>query len=522
MKKLYLSFISIITTLCLFAQSGTVDQTFGTDGIVLLECGTAVGMRDCEILSDNSIIAGGYCYDQGQGLTGFFLAKFDENGILDTGFGNDGTVITPIGPVNAEISAIKINNDGSIIAVGKAWIDPNINFVIARYTSTGELDQSFGNNGLVTIGIAGLDFTAQDIIIQPDNKLLVMGMAKADQLDQYGSIVRVYRFNEDGSPDTGFGSNGYWEHLNTNENIEGKAIVLQSDGKIVLALNEFQGRVAGNTPVIARIHSYGETDQVYGVVGYSYFSPNRDMYIANIDLDPDEDVIATGMSFDLDQQYRLDQWLVKLKKEDGTPDLNFGEEGMYFQNLHNKDMEPTQIVVLLEPKIITVGSLTDYDNKRGEPTSDFMILRNNPDGTLDETFGDNGATVTSISTFDFALAMAVQSDGNVIVGGTSLIDNNYQLAMVRYLNDVQTGHVKNPGEDFQLKLFPNPVNEVLQIELYNEDFIDEVIIVDIYGKTLINGEFKSAYNVSNFAPGIYALKLIAENKVLLSLKFIKN
>jgi uncharacterized delta-60 repeat protein len=84
--------------------------------------------------------------------------------------------------------------------------------------------------------------------------------------------------------------------------------------------------------------------------------------------------------------------------------------------------------MLLQPdgKVLMVG---------GSPT-DFMLARYNPDGTLDQGFGTNGLVTTDFAGgADAAFGAALLGDGRIVVVGTARIGNNDDFALVRYEPD---------------------------------------------------------------------------------------
>ncbi|MFD9410945.1 calcium-binding protein [Streptomyces sp. NPDC059989] len=92
--------------------------------------------------------------------------------------------------------------------------------------------------------------------------------------------------------------------------------------------------------------------------------------------------------------------------------------------------------MVLQPdgKIITVGSLTPAEG--GENGSDFSLLRYNPNGSADATFGEGGAVTTDFSSGDGGHAVALQADGKILVGGISIVEEGGvswgQFTVLRY------------------------------------------------------------------------------------------
>lgn len=96
------------------------------------------------------------------------------DGDLDTSFGTNGIVTTTISGTDI-IYGAALQPDGKIVAVGLA----GGNFGIVRYTSNGSLDSTFGTNGIVTTDLGGSD-QAYAAVLQPDGKIVAIGTANND------------------------------------------------------------------------------------------------------------------------------------------------------------------------------------------------------------------------------------------------------------------------------------------------------------------------------------------------------
>src|SRR5262249_37359683 len=96
---------------------------------------------------------------------------------------------------------------------------------LARYTTSGSLDTTFGSGGKVTTDFAGYQDRAYSVAIQSDGKIVAAGGGGGD----FG----LARYNPDGRPASGFGSGGKVTTDFTGS--QAYAVAIQSDGKIVAA-----------------------------------------------------------------------------------------------------------------------------------------------------------------------------------------------------------------------------------------------------------------------------------------------
>jgi uncharacterized delta-60 repeat protein len=142
----------------LFTPSATGGLTLGSNGDILV-AGTAF---------TNPTAAGG---------TGFVLSGYQSVGIADPSFATNGGVITALpNSTNAAATGSGIEPNGRIVVGGNAGVSGQADFVLARYTTSGQLDTSFGTNGTVETSFGGSTPTANGLVIQPaDGKIVVFG-----------------------------------------------------------------------------------------------------------------------------------------------------------------------------------------------------------------------------------------------------------------------------------------------------------------------------------------------------------
>ena len=147
------------------------------------------------------------------------------SGELDTSFGRDGWVTTGFAGRSSGASAVAIQADGRIVAVGTAWrLFPRS--ALARYTRKGNLDPSFGGDGRVSVAFRG-DSSALDVAIQSNGKIVVVGQDRF----KFG----VARFKSDGTLDRSFGGDGEVITGFDGSSATAHAVAIQANGKIVVA-----------------------------------------------------------------------------------------------------------------------------------------------------------------------------------------------------------------------------------------------------------------------------------------------
>ena len=271
------------------------------------------------------------------------MVRYNSDGSLDTSFDTDGIATTAIGTNSDDAGrAVAVQSDGKIIVAGTSDRD----FAVVRYNSDGSLDTSFDTDGIATTAIStnGPD-SGRAVAVQSDGKIIVAGTSDF--------AFAVVRYNGNGSLDTSFDTDGIaTTAIGTNSDDSGRAVAVQSDGKIIVA---------------------GTSDFAFAVVRY-----NSD---GSLDT-----------TFDTDGKTTVD------------PNLNSdsGYDGAF------------GVAVQADGKIVVAG----VDGEQ------FVVVRLNSDGSLDTTFDTDGIATTEIAgdvpvqNQDGSGALVLQSDGKIIVAGT--------------------------------------------------------------------------------------------------------
>jgi uncharacterized delta-60 repeat protein len=192
-------------------ENGTVDTGFGQNG----DGATGAGQAGWSIkgLTDGSIIIGGTYSQSGSGGGDLMcVTRLNYNGSVYTSFGNAGRAVANFLGRGSFGRAFRIDLDpfGHIIAGGiarakNASLNEN-KFAAARFNMNGQLDTTFNNTGMVTYDFAGLNNNGRSIVAQADGKLIVTGAAQISSTDS--ADFGLVRFNYDGTLDTTFGNSG--------------------------------------------------------------------------------------------------------------------------------------------------------------------------------------------------------------------------------------------------------------------------------------------------------------------------
>ena len=99
------------------------------------------------VQTDGKIVVAGYTGDHSN-FSDLAMARFNTDGSLDTSFGTNGLVKYSIDKILIVINDLVIQPDGKIILAGTSYESGSSAFMLTRYTPGGVLDTAFGNNGV--------------------------------------------------------------------------------------------------------------------------------------------------------------------------------------------------------------------------------------------------------------------------------------------------------------------------------------------------------------------------------------
>ena len=246
---------------------GTPDATFGNTGVAgLVELPDLVdgrrmqGIEGFARFGDGSLVAVGTGMVNGpfQG----YVVKLTAEGAVDTGFGNDGTVLFPM----YNFHAVRIDGAGRIVVIGEKFDSTHFAYVASalRLLPDGEPDTTFGTDGVFSI--AGTDPAASgyfnDLATTPDDGLVIGGAFESDGAG-FGVDFSLVKLDADGALDPAFAGDG-WRVFDDGGIV---AMIEQlarlPDGTIVFAGSHSSGENLTG-PIIGRTNADGSTDTSFG------------------------------------------------------------------------------------------------------------------------------------------------------------------------------------------------------------------------------------------------------------------
>jgi uncharacterized delta-60 repeat protein len=374
-------------TIVRLEANGSVDKTFGENGIVRTQIGSYSRAKSIAVQADGKIIVGGFAYVNNNAYRlSFAIVRYNENGSIDSSFGTNG-IVTTINENNDEsVHSLAIQSDGKILAA--------INSGILRLDSDGSLDLRFGRNGKISLQP---EYKNRELSIQADGKIIVSGSAGLQ------TVNTVSRYDSNGTLDTSFDGDGV---ANISGDLWTSGLEIQGDGKIVVA----------NSMSISRLNADGSVDTTFGNGGryfcdeYYRILPFFSVHsISSVSIQSDGKLVITmlqGLS-------RGGDFIVGRHNTNGTLDTSFDSDGVVTTSGFAGNSKVNSMVLQPDGKIVAVGTTDD-----GLTPSNFDVVRYNSNGTLDNSFGLLGKVSTLMGTgFAKATFVALQPDGKIVVAG---------------------------------------------------------------------------------------------------------
>ena len=371
-------------TIVQYNADGTLDTTFGTDGITQIDFGGGSDdVNSIAIQDDGKIVLGG------KAGTDFGLARLNSDGTLDTTFGGTGTGRVSLSASSGtdEINSIAIDDvSGDIIVTGYADFN-NSDLIVARFDSDGILDATFaGGTGIATIETGGSD-VGQTVRILGDRSILIGGTNNTEFSSSEDEDFVLVKLTEDGELDTDFGDAGIATiDLGLNDDELGDFIV-QDDGRIVIVGTTTAFGQNQTDLVVIRYEANGlALDPSFGTGGVTRIAiPATNETGVAVALQDDGKIVVTGESDGSDViVVRLDA--------SGDPDNSFDSDGISVLDLGGTDVA-SDIAIGADGGILIAGT---SDVSGGD---DFTLLKVDQDGSLDTNFAPDTNTLDGNPTF---------------------------------------------------------------------------------------------------------------------------
>ena|GEM_PF-5943753 len=276
-------------------------------------------------------------------------------------------------------------------------------------------------------------------------------------------------------------------------------MVVQDSGKIVVGGRAFSlCSPPGFFGAFARLNADGSLDSSFGNAGRTILSFQS--VVSRIALQPDGKIVGAGVKREL---IAGDDVLVLRLDANGFLDSSFGAGTGFVTNHFFADDGALAVALQPDGKIVVAGF-----RERNGTLNDWAVLRYDSSGSLDTPFAGTGYVITDMGGCctggDFANAVAVQSDGKIVVGGRGFPVSR----MARYLPGGQLDSSFGSGGRLNV---PAP-DEVLDVDLQFNGKIVTTARLSFVGRFLENGALDTSFGnngqVNPVPPGFVKRTLI--------------
>lgn len=435
-------------------SGGRLDSSFANGGWLQLRLGMASAANALSVDADGRILLAGYVRVPQSGNFQILLMRVTSDGNRDLTYGSGGFVVLPASSNVEKVAAIATQaQDGRVVGAAVQETGFDKKFVFFRLEPDGRLDTTFGNEGRLSLDLGGGDNVIKSIAIQPDGKVVAAGYLEKREY----VLLRLDRM---GNLDPTFGAGGILTgSFGSGAGSFGEALIVQDDGAIVLGgsvterltssgyVGSMPTHDADRACAVARFLPDGQVDRSFGVGGAVLTGLDDGVSeIHAIALDGDT-VVAAGQC---ERGIALMRFQVRTRKGElgkqvrqGSPakaaragapatkarrpvsgapvsagqlDRRFAGQGAAFAPFGGS-ARARSMCIQADGRIVVAG---DADAGNDPPSTDLAVIRLEPDGTIDEGFGNRGLALIGFSdSDDRAYAVHVQQDGKITVAGES-------------------------------------------------------------------------------------------------------
>jgi uncharacterized delta-60 repeat protein len=500
-------------------QFGILDPTFGINGISLINPAPQLVIANAITCQNDGkiVLAGTVYYGSTFNSSDMLIIRLDTQGKLDSTFSNDGIVFKNIYGQEDRFHAVHIQSDGKILAAGSSESGLTRRLILMRFNQDGSLDTAFNNTGIVSYHKSGYYSRAYSIAQQNDGKIIVAG-SHGFGVDKYSAII--IRYNLDGSMDEQFGEGGIVK-IDLAKNTQANEVICLPNGKILVSAGAAPN-ISSFNPVIIKLNEDGTMVSFFGSQGVVVVESDTSGSAGFFDIG-----IQNGNKIILSAGYKENYKLLRFDALTGQLDESFGVNGRVIVDMGQQSIQ-SGLEVQSDGKILTSGHSNSFS------TNDVLLLRFEPDGNPDTTFGLNGMVITDIgmNTDDASYDICIQKDGKIVLTGLTKVGANFSIPVLRFLSGLIVNTVEKTEKQLSPSIYPNPSGSVISFE-YNLDAPQEtsLLIYDEQGRLakIIHrhvqngpGPINEQIQIDDLPSGVYFIHLKTQQSGQVIKKFIKN
>ncbi len=476
-----------------YLPEGSIDSSFGANGIVITDIRYYDYLNDMALQPDDKIVVTGITKSNENDIETSFTLRYNPEGSLDESFGEQGKVIT-VYAEPTEINAIAVQPDGKIVIGGNNILAPSSKVLLVRYLSDGSLDRSFGENGIATAGFQNIaDYPIlEDIALQQDGKIVTGGSSGV--LNSFKRNMTLFRFESNGAVDNSFGNKGIvitdFDESNSDVSSEAKAVLIQPDGKIVATGNYEDYPSFTYIFALARYTSIGSLDSAFGNNGLQTTA-----FMGGTAAAEDAALQSNGKIVLVGNVYTAATSSLQIALARYIGDRT-GTRPIY-----------VRVKRLLGNRLLLTGELPARSG-----TANNTVERGSDGSQFNEVASLNNATIANSSNSTANNMQPFRYEDAAPLNGINYYrikqtDNKGQVTYSNIVSEVV-------NETTAIKLYPNPVKDMLQVQGLNATVLSTISIYNWQGILMQKSTVQTSshsLNVSRLIPGTYLLQVTDAN-----------
>jgi uncharacterized delta-60 repeat protein len=496
-------------TISSLAQSlGDLDSDFGSSGfgITNYEIDSAEYLMDILSLKNDKILNGGYILQSGS--FDLLVSRMNKNGSIDLNFGDKGYWSYDINGSSDKVHAMLELFDGKIILVGSTYKPSSTNGFIMRLNADGSLDKSFGAGSKgYTLFNAGKNSYCSPVDIELYKGSFYVA-ATTYSVDD-GSDFGLFKISQSGIVVPSFSKNG-----STLINIKGSetasSLDVGDDGTFIIGGTSYKNGIQYGA--IVKLNQFGLKTTAFDGAGYFVYNEGSDLNTINdVSYDSKGRIVAIGSEGKNPDK----NGMVFRFTSAGFPDNTFATKGKISSDIGSTNgVFLNTLFIDDNDHIICVGYLS------GPSYKDVYVLKLTDEGRAHPKFGTKGDVNYKLPlnpSYIFFKSAAMQSDGSLIIGGTTTISGfdafNITVSRIFHWKD-QTASVLGDKYENQVTLYPNPAHNHFKVNAEGS-VVQNATLLDLQGRqvyTWENVQTKQGFIIpSSLTAGTYLFKCTYDN-----------
>ncbi|PWN70383.1 hypothetical protein C1631_010440 [Chryseobacterium phosphatilyticum] len=444
--------------------------------------------------------------DNFNGYSNFRLKKYNAEGKLDLSYGNNGLSGAEYNwgqSSNTRTEMLYSNHNDENFIAGLNFPNNLDVYRIGKFSSDGNTLTSVGSSYI----LPNSTFKVLNIKVLPDNSAYLY----VDGQDFRFGIIKL---NAGGTLDTSFNGTGRKTYVHNRPGDYTSSVTIDDNNNYYITTSNFNKDERIHDVFIRKFNADGSIDTSFGVNGISKQAPepNKGFTAKSIAITPDNKILV------LMKGYSPIRNILMRLNSDGSLDTSFGQNG--YKNLTGLETFNSRTMKIINNKIYLVGD----NNKSGTYNYMPMIAKLDINGNLDTSLNNVGImTQTIYNGYDAKfndIVLQPTTNKLLVFGESNTPDGKLARVVLRLTDEGFLGIKDNVKKEEELKIYPNPVKDVINFNNHsmikaNEGFI----IYDTTGNTILKGKLNHSMKiyVSHLPKGIYMVNIQQK-----TIKFIKD